>query len=139
SLGKSFRRQSTGRWEWSDAKAVVEPLENAGNWDGTPLVPAAVPAEPASPPRIIIERAIKAFTAEFEEHAALSTQKKYRILLAKLKTFSDTRGYVMLDRWTPLDVREMRSSWEVAPQTAAKNMSTVKAFFEFCLANEWIQ
>jgi hypothetical protein len=32
----------------------------------------------------------------------------------------------------------MRSSWEVAPQTAAKDMSTVKAFFEFCLANEWI-
>jgi integrase len=95
--------------------------------------------EPPSRPRVTIERAIKAFTAEFEEHAAPNTQKKYRILLAKLKVFSDSRGYVMLDQWSPLDVREMRSSWEVAPQTAAKNMSTVKTFFEFCLANEWIQ
>jgi len=25
----------------------------------------------------------------------------------------------------------------VSPQTAAKNMSIVKAFFEFCLSNEW--
>jgi site-specific recombinase XerD len=48
----------------------------------------------------------------------------------------DSRGYVMLDQWTPLDVRKMRNSWEVAPQTAAKNMSTIKAFFEFGVANE---
>jgi hypothetical protein len=33
----------------------------------------------------------------------------------------------------------MRSAWSVSPQTAAKDMSTVKAFFEFCLANEWLQ
>ena len=139
SLGKTFRRQSTGRWEWNQAKAIVEQFEKAGNWGGTPAVPASAPAEPPSPPRVTIERAITAFTAEFEEHAAPNTQKKYHILLDKLKAFSDNRGYVMLDQWTPLDVREMRSSWEVAPQTAAKNMSTVKAFFEFCLANEWIQ
>lgn len=44
----------------------------------------------------------------------------------------------MLDQWKPIDVREMRSSWTVSPQTAAKNMSTVKAFFEFCVANDWL-
>jgi integrase len=37
----------------------------------------------------------------------------------------------------PTEVREFRSSWSVSPQTAAKNMSIVKAFFEFCLSNEW--
>jgi integrase len=137
SLRKTFRRQSTGKWQWDDAKAIVEQFEKAGDWNG-PSVAATVPAEPSLPPRVTIERAIGAFTAEFKEHAAPSTQKKYRILLAKLKTFSDTRGYVVLEQWTPLDVREMRSSWQVAPQTAAKNMSTVKAFFEFCLANDWI-
>jgi integrase len=44
----------------------------------------------------------------------------------------------MLHQWGPIDVREFRSSWSVSPQTAAKNMSTVKAFFEFCFSNEWI-
>jgi site-specific recombinase XerD len=77
--------------------------------------------------------------AEFKEHAAANTQKKYRLLLGKLKAFSDSRGYVMLDQWTPIDVRELRSSWSVGPQTAAKNMSTVRSFFEYCLANEWLK
>jgi site-specific recombinase XerD len=45
----------------------------------------------------------------------------------------------MVDQWTPIDVREMRTGWSVAPQTAAKNMSTVKAFFEYCVANDWIE
>jgi site-specific recombinase XerD len=43
----------------------------------------------------------------------------------------------MLDKWGPIDVREFRSSRSVEPQTA-KNMSAIKAFFEFCLSNEWI-
>jgi hypothetical protein len=34
-------------------------------------------------------------------------------------------------------VREFRASWGVLPSTATKNMSVVKAFFEFCHANEW--
>jgi site-specific recombinase XerD len=51
---------------------------------------------------------------------------------------ANSRGYVMLNQWTPIDVREMRASWSVSSQTAAKNMSTVKALFEFCVANEWL-
>jgi integrase len=35
-------------------------------------------------------------------------------------------------------VREFRSSWQVSSATSAKNMSTVKSFFEFALSNEWI-
>jgi integrase len=93
---------------------------------------------PQNPPGVTIEQAVAAFTAEFEEDAAPNTQKKYRLLLNKLKAFSVMKGYVMVGQWTPLDIREMRSWWSVAPQTAAKNMSTVKAFFEYCLANEWL-
>jgi integrase len=59
------------------------------------------------------------------------------LLLKKLKGFSESKGYVLLEQWGPIDVREFRSSWLVSPQTAAKNMSIVKAFFEFCLSNEW--
>src|SRR5262245_31670382 len=70
SLGKTFRRQNTGRWEWANAKAVAEQLEKAGNWNGAPSVPTTVPTEPPSPPRITIERAINAFAADFGEHAA---------------------------------------------------------------------
>jgi site-specific recombinase XerD len=142
-LGTMFKRRNTERLIWDEAKVVVRVWEEAGTWDGAvKIVHSAVqvPA-PIAPDnsRVTIERAVDAFTAEFQEHAAANTQKKYRLLLAKLKAFADSRGYLMIDQWTPIDVREMRSAWCVSPQTAAKNMSTVKAFFEFCLANEWLQ
>jgi integrase len=137
SLGGKFRRRDTGRSDWAEAKAVVASWEAAQSWDGpAPAEPAPAPAVPDG--RITIDRAIQAFTAEFQEHAATNTQKKYRLLLGKLKAFADTKGYVMLDQWGPIDVREFRASWSVSPQTAAKNMSTVKAFFEFCVSNEWL-
>jgi hypothetical protein len=53
---------------------------------------AVVPQASSSPPQIMIECAIEAFAAEFEEHAATSMQKNYRILLAKMKALADGRG-----------------------------------------------
>jgi site-specific recombinase XerD len=142
-LGARFKRRNTERPNWDEAKAVVHAWEEAGEWDGATKIEPHVIHTPAPVPpdnsRVTIERAIQAFSAEFQEHAAANTQKKYRLLLAKLKAFADSRGYVMIDQWTPIDVREMRSAWSVSPQTAAKDLSTVKAFFEFCLANEWLQ
>ncbi|MGA9627366.1 MAG: tyrosine-type recombinase/integrase [Bryobacteraceae bacterium] len=86
----------------------------------------------------MIERAVGAFLAQHEESSSLNTQKKYAIIMKKLKAHSAEKGYVMIDQWGPIDVREFRSSWQVSPTTAAKNMSTVKSFFEFALSNEWI-
>jgi hypothetical protein len=131
SLQREFRRHNTGKWEWTDARAIAQEFEDTGSWTGIPEPPPP-DTEVPKPARVTIDRAVKAFKAEFEEHAATSTQKKYRILLAKPRTFAESKGYIMLDQWTPMDIREMRASWDVAPQTAAKNMSTVKAFFEFC-------
>jgi site-specific recombinase XerD len=76
--------------------------------------------------------------AEFSAHAALATQKKYRLMLGKFKSFSPARGYVMIDQWGPSDVREFRSPWKVSPQTAPRRMSMVRSFFEYCHSNEWI-
>jgi integrase len=42
----------------------------------------------------------------------------------------------MIDQWGLSDVREFRSSWAVSPQTAPRRMSMLRAFFEYCLANE---
>ena len=141
-LNRQFKRKNTERTGWDEAKALARVWEDAGSWDGPAKLQAPQPTIPDAPAqdtsRTTIERAIKAFTAEHQEHAASATQKKYRLLLAKLKAFADSRGYIMLDQWTPIDVREFRSSWPVSPQTSAKYMSVVKAFFEFCLSNEWL-
>jgi site-specific recombinase XerD len=133
------KRQNTGCWEWEPARTIAAHFDAQGSWSGSRAEPPQQVVQPEAPPRITIERAIKGFTAEFEEHAAPNTQKKYRILLGKLMAFAESRGYIMVDQWTPIDVREMRTAWNVAPQTATKNMSTVKAFFEYCVANDWIE
>ena len=44
----------------------------------------------------------------------------------------------MLDQWASVDVREFRDSWKVSPQTANRDMSAVRAFFEMCCRNEWL-
>lgn len=138
-LQGSFKRQNSGQWEWEHVRPVIMSYEAAGVWgDAKPEVSVTQPDTPSAPERITIEKAITAFTADFSETAAENTQKKYRLLLKKLNTFAAARGYVMIDQWNPIDVRELRSSWEVSSQTATKHMSTIKTFFEFCLANEWI-
>jgi integrase len=137
-LQGTFKRQNTGQWEWENAKPIAISYEAAGNWSGTVPEPTKPVPRTEEVQGITIEKAVNAFMAEFGDTAAPNTQKKYRLLLGKLKSFAEGRGYVMIDQWTPIDVRELRTSWKVAPQTAAKNISTVKTFFEFCLANEWI-
>jgi integrase len=73
-----------------------------------------------------------------QETAAFATHKKYRLLMARLNRFSEERGYVMIDQWEPLDVRQFRSTWPVSPQTAVRRMAMLKPFFEYCVSNKWI-
>lgn len=140
-LAKTFRRQSTGQGNWDDAKTVARQWEAAANWTGTIAPP--IQQSPASDDpgtrthRTTIEKAVKTYLAEFGEHAALATQKKYRLMLNKLKSFSEEKGYVMIDQLGPSDVREFRSSWNVSARTAPRRMSMVRSFFEYCLSNEW--
>lgn len=137
-IGNRFNRQSTRCWRWEDAKTFLARLEGAGSWTGSPAAPTPEPSNTGTNTPITIEAAVKAFAAEYEQTAAINTQKKYRLLLGKLKAFAAQRGFVALDQWKPIDVRDFRSSWKISPRSAAKDMSTIKTFFEFCVANEWI-
>jgi integrase len=139
SLGGKFSRKYTGCADWAEAKAIAAAWEKAKSWDSEVTVPVTVPGQqPDTRPRTTIERATKTFLDELREHAAWATHKKYRLLLKKLVAFSAGRGYIMIEQWEPLDVREFRSSWNVAPGTAVRNMAMLKPFFEWCLNNEWI-
>jgi integrase len=135
SLNKIFKRQSTGKWEWDDAKIIASEWAKTGDWDG-PLPQVAGDAV-ESKQRVPIERAVKAFLNEFQEHASFATQKKYRLILKQFTVFSEQRGFVMIDEWGPAYVREFRSSWNVGPQTAPRRMSMLRGFFEYCFSNEW--
>ncbi len=143
-LDHHFKRKNTEQVTWPEAKAVAAHWEAAQAWDKDPSSPPlGVPTDAGeSSARLTegatIERVVAALLAEHSEASAPNTQKKYAILMKKLKAFSEEKGYVMVGQWGPIDVREFRQSWNVSPITTAKNMSIVKAFFEFALSNEWI-
>ena len=101
------------------------------------MPPAPVPAPDSA--RVTLDRAITAFTKETSQHLAANTLKSYGLLMRRLKAFADGKGYVMLDQLGPIDIREFRDSWGVGPQTSVKTMSSVKAFFEFAVSNEWLE
>jgi integrase len=136
-LQGKFRRQTTGQWEWTPAKAVVAELDKLGSWNGEVIAPQALP-ETTAQQRVTVERAVKTFLAELQETIAAGTHKKYRLLLTKLKEFSEQRGYIMIDQWEPMDVRDFRTSWAINPRTGARRMAMLKPFFEYCVSNEWI-
>lgn len=137
-LAGKFKRRYTGKIYWDEAKAVAAKWEEAGSWDGIlpPPAPLAVAAPAAQ--RIPIDKAVSAFIGEKEGVSAPNTIRKNRGLLNKLKAYSESKGYVMVDQWTPIDVREFRTNWRVAANTAANNMVIVKSFFQYCFGNGWI-
>ena len=131
-LAGKFKRKSTGQNDWERAREIVSGWKD---WGGE--LPALVP-ETISVSKVTVDRAVKAFLATHGESSAPATQRMYRYMMNRFRKFSELKGYVLLDQWGPIDVREFRASWEVAPNTATKNMTILKSFFEFTVGNEWI-
>jgi integrase len=134
-LGDKFKRKNTERSDWEAALAVARALESANSWTGQLPDP---PVSIALAARMTVDRAISVFLSEHAETLAPNTLRKYRFILGKLKIHSESKSYMLIEQWTPMDVREFRGEWQVSAFTASKNMTVVKSFFEFCLINEWI-
>jgi integrase len=137
-LRKKFKRVSTGQWEWSSARVIAAKWETAGSWDNDISAPGPVVTVPTAEELITIERACKAFLAEREETLSANTFRKNDYVLKSVQNYAAWKGYVLIAQWTPIDVRELRTSWGVAPNTATKYMEIVKSFFSFAVANKWI-
>lgn len=142
SLAKEFKRLKTGRITWDDAALVADRWQAAGSWK------AAIEASPAQALAIqpttagkgtTIEHSIAAYMAEHEKHSASQTVKRYGYLMAKVKKYSEHKGYTTIDQWSVSDVREFRDSWKVGIPTANRDMSVIRAFFGFCTDNEWLE
>ncbi len=137
SMHKVHKRLKTGQVFWPEARAVAARWEAAGRWPDDAAPTPQTGATPAPTSKTTIERAISAYLAD-HKHSAPNTLKQYGYVMDKLRGYSDHKGYVLIEQWTPVDVREFRSTWKIAVTTANNYMSIVRALFRFCLANEWI-
>ena len=139
-LNGEFRRRNTKRTDWEEAKVVAFQWESAARWGDEESPVQLIPEIPETIVQpTTIEGAIRLFLSDHAGRLAVNTRRKYEIICRKLAAFSSARGHIFLEQWTPSDVREFRQSWRVNPLTTSKNLSLVKAFFEFALVNEWIE
>lgn len=136
SLAKTRRKRTTGRFDWDEARQVADRWEAAGRWPD-PDVPGDDPEPAADPSKITIDRAITAYLAE-HRHASKNTLKRYGYIMDKVRAYSVHKGFVLIEQWGPVDVRAFRDTWKVSVPTANRDMSVVRAFFDFCLSNEWL-
>jgi integrase len=138
-LAGRSRRQSTGKWEWDDAKVIAGVWEQAGTWNGAPPPATPAPDKPLTPQRITIAEAVKVFLSNREgARIASSTLRKYRTFTKQVTTFAELRGYVMLDQFTSGDIDVFYSSWKNGARTKGKKLGTLRAFFRFCTNRKWL-
>jgi len=84
-----------------------------------------------------VAEAYEAFYRECERRVAVATFRKYRYLEEQLKAFCRRAGIETLKQFTVQDVRNFRSTWTEAPRSANKKLERLRAFFNFCVENEW--
>lgn len=142
-LGGRFSRKSTGTSDWAEAHRIAEAYEKAGSWTGTPASPPAhATPEPAPAPtksRITIEDACQVFITHRESAGlAPATLRKYRTFAKQMLAYADSRGYVLIDQFTPADIDRFWASWKLGPRARAKRLTTLRAFFRFCVNRRWI-
>ena len=101
-LGGKFSRKSTGTPDWEEARRVASAYEAARSWSGQPVVTPSTPEPVHDRPRMTIAAACETFTTN-REAASLkpATLRKYSTFIKQISAYADSRGYVMLDQFTP--------------------------------------
>ena len=137
-LGRKFSRRSLNTDDWAKARELGGEYEKADSWADRPAAPP--PSEPvAEKPRVTIEEACHAYIAN-RKAAGLKppTLRKYHTFTKQIGAFTDDLGYVMLDQFTPGDIDRFWANWKLGARAKGKRLTTLRAFFRFCVNRKWI-
>ena len=140
-LQKRYKRQSTGAWEWEQARAIVEAWERSGTWGKVDSLPQAVPPPTDNPTdRITIEQASQAFLDKISTKGfELVTESEYRTFMRQLRAFTDGKGYVYVDQLTMVDMDRFYASWKDGKRTVARRLHKLTGFIDFCVKRKWLK
>lgn len=151
-LGGKFSRRATSTGLWDDARAYVAALESVGSWDGkaVPPPPVEVPVPAPDPPAATAEShsakarmALAEACQLFRDHRAsagleAATLRKYATFTKQISVYAASRGYVMVDQFTPTDIDRFWVTWNLGPRTKGKRLTMLRGFFRFCVHRKWI-
>lgn len=140
-LSGKFKRRHTGKADWGEAKAIALAWERDQSWDvKVSLATEAAPVVSSGPTRTTIEDATKAFLSHREgSKIAISTLRKYRTFTKQLTEFAESRGYLMLDQFTSVDIDAFYGGLNLGARTKGKWLGTLRSFFRFCTSRKWLQ
>jgi integrase len=138
-LAGRFSRKRTGATTWDEARAYAAAIEAVGSWSPQPAPAVPAPDAPATPARITIEEATSIFLANRESaQIAPATLRKYRTFTKQLTAYGDSRGYVMIDQFTPADADRFYAGLKLGPRTKGTRLGVLRAFFRFAVNRKWM-
>ncbi|MPY87559.1 MAG: tyrosine-type recombinase/integrase [Luteitalea sp.] len=162
SLGGEYVRMSLDLTYWEPAAELVASWEKAGRIEraqcpaqargtSTPQAAARIAPrlQPASQPEasplaedpttIPIPGAIARFRASLKsQNLSWETLGKYRTLLTRLANWCEHESLIMVSELSVTRMDDFRGTWKDGPNYATKNLERLRAFFEFCVARDWI-
>lgn len=137
-LGRKFSRRCLNTDDWTRARHAATQYEAADSWTGVRLAVEPAPA-PSEKPRITVDAACKAYIANREATGLKPpTLRKYHTFSKQIGTYADSLGYVFLDQFTHTDVDRFWVNWKLGPRAKGKRLTTLRAFFRFCVNRKWL-
>jgi len=119
---KSLKTRSHAR-----AKQLLTQIENGNK-----------PKE--EPKSITIKDALAAFEKDCQaRNLNPSTLSKYRLLASRLRDYASHQRIERLDQFTHAHALGFRASWTGSPRTLSKTIERLRAFFKFCVENDWLK
>jgi site-specific recombinase XerD len=135
-IGRRYIRQSLKTRSREEAHRRIVEAEARGAWDVSTkeMGKGSVPRTAADAIAAFLEDAASTKGREL----ATATLGKYRTLFGRLQSFCSERSLSRLDDLTTEALRTFRETWPTGPRATSNNICRLKAFFKFCVENEWI-
>jgi len=138
-LDHRFRRQSTNKWIWDDARAVAAKWETIGSWSRPETSIPQPPEEQPKPDRATILAATEAFLSKcLNRGIRPNTLAKYRTFTNQLSAWASEVGYIYVDQFSVTDMDKFYASWKDGIRARAKKLERLKAFVRFCIKRKWL-
>ncbi|HEY3382579.1 MAG TPA: site-specific integrase [Vicinamibacterales bacterium] len=138
SLGGNFSRKAAGTPDWEKARQIADVYEKADSWTGTKVAPAVLEPAPEKPRMTIADACGLFITSRESAGLAPATLRKYHTFTKQITAYADSQGYIMLDQITAADIDLFWSAWKLGARAKGKRLTTLRAFFRFCLNRKWI-
>jgi integrase len=88
---------------------------------------------------VTVEDSVEKFLADCAaRNLNTSTYGKHKRLTTRLSDYCVRKGIARLDQLTPEALRHFRTSWDLGPRTALKELERLRAFLRFCVENSWL-